>query len=244
MRDATDLIRVCRGARLAPAAYRFYRAILRHFAEQGGPPDPSHLRRLARRFGVPLAATLADLAAQDLVQRDPATGAIRAAYPFSGVPTTHRVALAPDRASGDLDRTGGEVFAMCALDALGIPLMLRRGAMITSRDALTGAPIAVTVTVIDGGALGRAGRWSARWDPAGAVVLARPERHELEHDCGREAAAVCCPLTNFFASAAHARRWAEMHPVGDAVVMGRARALRCAHALFGGLLDRLEDEQA
>src|SRR5258706_507532 len=79
-----------------------------------------------------LAATLADLAGHDLIQRDVATGRIRAAYPFSGVPTPHRVTLSrkaagsPHERADQHKRAEQQVFAMCALDALGIPLLLRQ----------------------------------------------------------------------------------------------------------------------
>jgi hypothetical protein len=79
---------------------------------------------LAARFGVPLAATLAEFAAKGLVQRDPVTGAIHVAYPFSGVPTVHRLTLGLTRAPAVGDTAHHDrqtVYAMCALDALGIP---------------------------------------------------------------------------------------------------------------------------
>src|SRR5260221_2331175 len=93
VRGAQAIVRVCRSARLTPAAYAFYRAILLAFVELGHAPEPAIVAALARRFGVRREATLARMAAQDLLQRDPQTGRIRAAYPFSGVPTPHRVAL-------------------------------------------------------------------------------------------------------------------------------------------------------
>jgi hypothetical protein len=237
-----DLVTVCRSTQLTPAAYRFYRAVLLSFPEQGGPPDRPRLRDLAARFGVRLAATLADLAAKGLLQCDPATGAVRTANPFSGVPTAHRVTLAPATgdATGDLDLR--HIYAMCALDALGVPLMLRRDARIAAQDALTGETIEVRVRVMDVGALADAAGWEARWDPGSTVVYARSPEHE--HDCGVEAASACCPLINFFTTEAHARKWAEAHPIADGVTLSQEEAMRRAHAEFGGLLDRLEGEPA
>src|SRR5260370_5790401 len=117
----TALITVCRSARLTPAAYQFYCAILRTFSERGGPPNQTQLRRWARRFALPLAATLADLATQDLVQLDAATGHIRAAYPFSGVPTPHRVTLSRSPTGSSRDRVNQQVFMSCAIAALLVP---------------------------------------------------------------------------------------------------------------------------
>src|SRR5262249_25617361 len=85
-------VRVCRSARLTLPAYRFYRSLLLSFLAAGTPPDADSLRELARGCGIPLEATLALMERQDLVQRS-VDGRIRAAYPFSGVPTSHRVAL-------------------------------------------------------------------------------------------------------------------------------------------------------
>jgi len=242
-----DLITVCRSARLTPAAYQFYRAILRTFPARGTSPDPTELGQLAEQFKVPLAATLADCVAQDLLQLDAATGRIRAAYPFSGVPSMHRVTLVPGPAEGGYDelsvRTSQQVFAMCALDALGIPLMLRQEATIVSRDALTNERVEVNIAPPPAGAASRATftGWSSRWDPPSAVVYARIAEHEHEHDAGCAAAGACCPITNFFVDAAHAQQWAQTYVVPDGVMLAPVEALKRAHALFGGVLHRLEE---
>jgi len=248
------MVQVCRSARLTPAAYRFYRAILLAFVAHGpAAPEPATVATLAREFGVPREATLARMAAQDLLQRDPATGRIRAAYPFSGVPTPHRVALFADRSGERTDLVEAHVFAMCALDALGIPLMLRRAAVITSADGHTGEAISVLVrppaadprdlpTIIP------PADWRATWDPVGGVVYARPPEHEAEHDAGEcVAAGTCCPVTNFFGAAANARAWMTQHLMTqqpsavalDGHVLTQGAALERAHALFAGVLDRL-----
>src|SRR5262249_33387801 len=112
--DTADQVRVCRSAHLPRPAYHFYRAILLTFLERGGPPDPIALQRLARHYHVPLAATLTRMAVQDLVQRNPTTGAIRTAYPFSGVATAHRVALPTDHMGIVTDEIDVQVYAMCA----------------------------------------------------------------------------------------------------------------------------------
>ncbi len=252
----TALITVCRSARLTPAAYRFYRAILRTFPARGTPPDPAELGHLAEQFAVPLAATLADCVAQDLLQLDTATGRIRAAYPFSGVPTMHRVTLVSGPASGGdsggrdelTGRPGKQVFAMCAVDALGIPLMLRWEAIIVSQDALTNESMEVHVAPMGDASpasLATLAGWSARWEPPSAVVYARAaeHEHEHEHDAGCAAAGACCPLTNFFVDAATAQQWAKTHLVPDGVVLAPGEAMQRAQALFGGVLRRLEEEQ-
>src|SRR5258708_19985603 len=145
----TAFITVCRSARLTPAAYQFYCAILRTFPQRGGPPNQTQLRRLARRFALPLAGAGADVAGQDLIQLDAATGHIRAAYPFSGVPTPHRVTLSRSPNGSSRDRENQPVFAMCALDALGIPLLPRQQATIVSQDALPNESVAGPIPPAD-----------------------------------------------------------------------------------------------
>jgi hypothetical protein len=239
----TRLITVCRSAKLTPAAYQFYCAILRTFPARGEPPLPPEVSQLAQRFAVPLAATLADMAAQDLIQLDAVTGHIRAAYPFSGIPTEHRVMLAPSPAEGRRGIASQQVFAMCALDALGIPLMLRQEASIVSQDALTLQRIRVFVAPLSAASPDTLAGWSAQWDPPSAVVFARVAEHEHEHDSGCAAAGTCCPITNFFADAATAQQWVQTHTVPDGVVLGPDEALDRAQALFGGVLHRVDSDE-
>lgn len=96
--------------------------------------------------------------------------------------------------------------------------MLRREALIASQDMLTGETITVQVRVTDAAALTEATGWEAQWTPASTVVYARAPEHE--HECGVDAATVCCPVINFFTTEAH------------------------AHDSFGGLLDRPEGRPA
>lgn len=55
------------------------------------------------------------------------------AYPFSAVPTPHRVAI----------DGGPSVFSMCSVDAIGIAAMLGRAVTVHSADPVTGEPITV-----------------------------------------------------------------------------------------------------
>jgi hypothetical protein len=248
--DAEALVLVCRSTRLTPAAYRFYCAILRSFVTHSRAPDPDEVAELAHKFGVPLNSTLARMAAQDLLQSDPATGRIRAAYPFSGVPTPHRVTLFVDRSGERTDQIAAQVYAMCALDALGVPLMLCRAALITSVDAHSGEAVRVLIrppadtpkppaTIL-------AAAWRVSWDPASVVVYARPAEHEAEHDAGLcLAEGTCCPITNFFATRSTAQVWLSQQPsvALDGHVLDQQEALERAYTLFARVLDRLVGER-
>ena len=72
-----------------------------------------------------------------------------------------RAHSAPSRAGHKVQLTGGPtVEAYCAIDALGIPAMLDRDVVISSRDPDTGEPIRITVT-----------NGEASWRPDETVVL-------------------------------------------------------------------------
>jgi hypothetical protein len=98
------------------------KAILTAFADQGQAPS---VEELAHALGMPLASVRAacrTLAAADLLVWQDEEARIVSAYPFSGGQTAHEVLLA-----GYTTR-----YAMCAIDALGMPCMLGQGARIRS----------------------------------------------------------------------------------------------------------------
>lgn len=195
-------------AGLAAGPRAVYQAVLRAFAHTGRPPEPAELQDTARRYGLAAGPTLAGLAAADVLGLD-GEGRIRMAYPFSATPTPHVVAIAG----------GPRVHAMCAIDALGIPPMLGAGAVITSSDPLTGAPVTVTFS---GG--------QASWNPPGAVLFAGCA------DCDGPSEQVSCGYLNFFAGPASARDWASQHPEITGSVLDQADAETLGAETFGWLL--------
>jgi hypothetical protein len=139
-----------RQAALSVPLRAFHQRLLKAFLTGTSPPDAAVVARQAAQLELDPRATLVALAAADLVHPDSATGSLSVAYPFSGRPTPHRVELAG----------GPAVFAMCAIDALGIPQMLGRDGHISSNDPATGQPITVEV---------HHGIW--RFRPATTVLL-------------------------------------------------------------------------
>ncbi|MFJ3658355.1 organomercurial lyase [Streptomyces nigra] len=184
------------------------RAVLRHFATTGAAPDATDLERQAAAYGRTATDVLDDLAAEDFLTLD-GHGRIRAAYPFSATPTAHRVRLAD----------GIDAWAMCAIDALGMPDMLGTDAVITSADPVTGETITVTST---------AGHLT--WHPPSAVVYLG------QRSCTGPAADVACGALNFFASPRTARQWADQHTdfTGEVISQDRAEAL--GRSTFASLL--------
>ncbi|GAA0671916.1 hypothetical protein GCM10010193_25280 [Kitasatospora atroaurantiaca] len=183
-------------------------AVLRSFAVVGRAPEAADLDRVTRPYGVPAAQVLAELAAEDFLTLDE-TGRIRAAYPFLATETDHVVHIAG----------GSSVWAMCAIDALGIPVMLGRDADITSTDPVTGRPIRVEFT---------GGR--ARWQPASAVVS-----HGVRA-AGGPAASACCGYLRFFTDRATAAHWIEARPGLSGEILTQTQAERLGTAIFGPLL--------
>jgi hypothetical protein len=215
MTDLTDLTRFTSGSitgrqqRLPGPLRDLHRAVLRRFLATGAPPTARWLRQAAADAG--LGASAADqLAAADAVHV--VNGVVAVAYPFSGTPTPHRVALDGLPA----------VYAMCAIDALGLPAMTGRDGQITSADPHDGTPIAVS---------SRGGTWS--WAPATAVVAAGRAT-----DCGTECNSfeAMCPNTVFHASAETARAYLASHSGLDAQILGQDTAIEYGRLNFGTLL--------
>ncbi|WP_331744321.1 alkylmercury lyase family protein (plasmid) [Streptomyces sp. NBC_01136] len=197
--------------RLAPAERGLravQRAVLRSFAATGAPPEQSELEAAAEPFAVPAAQVLAELAAEDFLTLDD-TGRIQAAYPFSATATEHVVQIAD----------GPTVWSMCAIDALGIPVMLGADAVIISTDPVTGEPIRVEFA--DG---------TATWEPATTMVYygARPGTGP--------AAAVCCGYLRFFTDRATAEQWTGKNADISGAVLDQAEAERLGADIFGPLL--------
>lgn len=199
-----------------PAARAVHQAILRAFATTGGPPADEALERAAVAHGATAGPILARLHEADVIRLDPA-GTVRVAYPFSVVPTRHHVRLA----------TGVEVFAMCAIDALGMPAMLDTDAIIVSTDPVTDQPVTVSI---------HNGRYT--WNPATAVVF-----YSAAAGTG-PSADCCCNDLNTFTSPATAQIWMHEHPSTPGELLDTTTAERLGRHIFGDLIDRLPTTNA
>ncbi len=207
---------------VSPAARTVHKAILRAFATTGAAPAAVTLAGAAPA-GHEFAALLGELHERDVVRLDE-YGGIRAAYPFSAVPTAHTVAIT----------SGPTVYAMCAIDALGISDMLGRAVTIASTEPTSGEPVRVSVA---GG--------QAVWWPDTAVVVDGADATGIGDccppddggECAMPAADRCCGVMNFFTSALTADAWLTAHPQVTGVILTREQALRLSVDIFGHLLD-------
>ena len=188
-----------------------------------GYPVPAGLEEAAAPYGVSGQEVMRQLHAADFLRLD-AGGAISAAYPFSPAPTPHLVTI-----SG-----GPQVYAMCAIDALGIAAMLGKTVTISSSEPGTGAPVTVTVPAAGGAAV---------WEPGTAVVF----YGQQETACGTcppgagavvlpAAADTCCRAINFFTAKASAAAWARTHPEITGKILKQRKAWQAGVSTFGSLL--------
>jgi Alkylmercury lyase len=207
---------IARQRTLPPPVRQLHQLILRHFAELAATPEPGQLREWAHQLDTELDAARAQLVAVDLVEADPATARLLGAYPFSAIPRGHKVELAG----------GPTVEAYCAIDALGIPAMLSRDVVISSRDPDTGEPISITVT-----------NGQASWRPDDTVVVLGNDR-----SCGVSACSRCPYITFHSSPATAAAHLQAAHLAGE--ILTQPQALAAGTLLFGDLLQPVVPEPA
>ncbi|GAA5156292.1 hypothetical protein GCM10023321_31750 [Pseudonocardia eucalypti] len=198
---------------LDPVEKRVHQAILRGFAATGRPPAPPELGAITAGSGRAIGDVLGVLHELDTIRLAP-DGQIAVAYPFSARPTRHRVRIGDRSDAGAL-----QVYAMCAIDALGISAMLGQDTHIDSVDATSGQPISVTTAA-----------GNASWDPPGAVVFVGAD------PCGGPSADCCCDYLNFFTDHTAATAWALTHSHIPGQILTQAEAEQLGARLFGHLL--------
>ncbi len=202
-----------RAARLDPQEERVRRHLLQSLAAGVTPRvttlakhcglSPLHVREILRR-----------LAALDLLLLDSTGETVLVAYPFSATPTPHRILL-----------TKREVFALCAVDALGIPAMLHEEANISSSCAHCGSPVEVQA---------RPER-VMRYLPAETVVW-----FPTSADDGGPVAESRCPSTNFFCTADHLEAWRQTKGQPPGVTLSLPEAFEAGREIFGSFLTEEE----
>jgi hypothetical protein len=198
--------------RLAPAEgglRAVQQAALGCMTESGTPPRPADLDRAAQPHGRSGAPVLRELVEQDFLTVDD-SGQLRGIYPYSVTVSRHRIDIAD----------GPRVWAMCAVDALGVAPMTGRDTVIGSTDPITMGSLTFRVS------------HDERADgPAGAVVLVG------HRGCGGPAEQTCCDAINFFGSRHSAARWAALHPDIHGQVLELTDAARLGRKIFGTLLN-------
>jgi hypothetical protein len=196
-----------------------HKFILRTFAKTGHSPtlaDIQHEFALASLGEADLL--IAELERHGSVHRTPGDRAITYAYPFSNEPTAHRVQLA----------SGPEVYAMCAIDALGMPFMLRRDAEIHSSCIYCSKEVQIQIQA--GQLRGHRPRRLVVWLPT------------VKEKC--VAAIDLCPSLNFFCSTAHLKLWHMAHPEHHGQLLTLAQALEKGRSIFESFLSEVTEEES
>lgn len=201
---------------LTPSENVVRTVILLRLAE-GKPTNINDLIPIEKLIGADIPSILQHLSEQDLVHWDKQDGKITVAYPFSGVPTLHRVALS------------GKPFtyAMCAIDALGISPMMGAETDIESVCAYCGETIRIHVTPQTLMAI------------SDTVVVGFEPVEEGSNCCDTECcrtedaslATNCCPRIQFYCSKEH---W--NNATGDGKYLSLTDAYKYATRVFGAML--------
>lgn len=129
--------------------------------------------------------TLDELEKKDILLRKRGTKEIVSIYPLSLTPTEHRIIL----------ENGKRLFAMCAVDALGMPIMFNRKAKIVSRCEKCKQEITIEIE-----------NEEIAWISHPDIMIWSPGRQIAP------AAEITCPSVNFFCCKEHLEEWIKENP--------------------------------
>jgi hypothetical protein len=195
-----------------------HRFILETLAETGRSPSLEDIRE---RFELPSTQAAEDVVVQleraGSIHRNPGDPQITHAYPFSNEPTPHRVSIAG----------GPEVFAMCAIDALGMPFMLKRDGDVRSSCEGCGADVRISIE-------------------GQRVTSAKPAEMRVwfgKIGEGCVAATDLCPDLNLFCSQEHVDDWRAAHHGKDGEVLTLDEAVEGGRRSFETMLDKTVEAQ-
>jgi hypothetical protein len=113
-----------------------------------------------------------------------------------------------------------QVYALCAIDALGIPFMLNQDAVIRSEEPITRQPIRVHIQDA-----------AVRWEPETAVALTV----SMDQVEGVKAQSRC-PVMNFFAGTATAEVYRQTHCAVATLLLSQEEAAERGKRAFADLL--------
>jgi hypothetical protein len=158
---------------------KVFSQIFKTILEFGKAPTIKELQISLKKSPADIINVINKLEERDLFLRKDAKKIV-SIYPLSLKPTEHQVIM----------ENGKKLFAMCAVDALGIPNMLNKNAKIISKCKWCKQRIIIEI---------RKGEIILKSHPN--ILIWSPEQQE------RPAAEKCCPLVNFFCSVGHLKEW-------------------------------------
>ena len=197
-------------AGLTPQENEIRKFILKNFAKHGSPPTERQIMDGLRiKSLADVERTTEKLYHADILAKQ--DGRIVSSYPFSAAETRHRVRF----------KDGHEVFALCAVDALGIHAMLGEDITIMSRCVECDSNIQI---VIEDGKI-------VSSTPDGIVTYVNGGDM-----CGR-VSDTCCPHINFFCSDDDLCMWMWTNPeFENGETCSLDDALEYGKKIFGDML--------
>ena len=187
--------------KLTPLENQTLRGIFKAILTSGEAPAVKKLGKILKASDEETIRVLDSLEDMDMLLRKRRTQEIVSIYPFSLVPTRHRIIL----------EDGKKLFAMCAVDALGMPSMFDQNVKIVSRCEWCKSEI--TVDIRDGEVVSRSHPDIQIWN-----VEKPGEGHDAE---------TCCPIISFFCSPEHFGKWKDEN--SDLTRRGRGEPLKQAY---------------
>jgi hypothetical protein len=168
------------GCELAGEEIEVLRSVFEIVLKDRRSPTIGELQSALKRLAEEITPVLDELEKKDVLIRKKGTQEIVRIYPLSLIPTEHKIVL----------EDGTQLFAMCAVDALGIPLMFNRDVKIVSRCEKCKQEITIEIK-----------------DEEIAFISNPNLRICSPQSQTYPAAETCCPLVNFFCSREHADSW-------------------------------------
>jgi hypothetical protein len=156
-------------------------SIFRFVLKHGKSPTVADLRLSLKSSDEEIIRALDELERKgDFLLRKRGTQEVVSIYPFSMKPTEHRIFL----------EDGTKLFAMCAVDALGVPIMFNNNVRVVSRCGECGSEMVFEIK-----------NEEIVFMSHPDATICSPKRQVYP------AAETCCPLVNFFCSMKHANEW-------------------------------------
>ena len=166
---------------LKPEETEVLSSILRFILKHEKSPTIRELRLSLKRSEKEIIRALDELEKKgDFLVRKKGTQEIVSIYPVSLKPTEHRIFL----------EDGTKLFAMCAVDALGMPIMFKKNVRVTSRCLECKSEMTFEIK-----------NEQTTFMSHPDATICSPKRQVYP------AAETCCPLVNFFCSKKHAEEW-------------------------------------
>jgi hypothetical protein len=168
------------GCELTSEEIEVLRSVFETVLKEGRSPTIQELQSSLKRPTEEIIQILDELEKKDAFLRKKGTQQIISIYPLSLTPTAHKIVL----------EDGTQLFAMCAVDALGISLMFNRDVKIVSHCEKCRQEITIEI---------KDEEIASMSNPDLRICSPRSQTYP--------AAKTCCPLVNFFCSKKHADGW-------------------------------------